>query len=235
MNSQYVPSFGYQEGNELGDDDIRQRNGLKPKPRMKQHRRSGRATQQLSHVRRRLDHVRRNDLHGARPDLDRAGVSGARVDRERPPLLPLRDGQADPRLLRDALGALRRERARRTTASSLEIYYNPRHAFALPSMLQASKDGLDYFGKNFSPYLYRQYRVIEFPRYRASRRRSPTPFRTRRASASSIARKRATTRSTWPTSSPRTSWRTSGGHTRSSAATARARRCSPRVSPSIRR
>ena len=32
-------------------------------------------------------------------------------------------------------------------------------------MLQASKDGLDYFGKNFSPYLYRQYRIIEFPRY----------------------------------------------------------------------
>jgi aminopeptidase N len=47
----------------------------------------------------------------------------------------------------------------------LEIYYNPEHAFALPSMLQASKDGLDYFGKNFSPYLYRQYRIIEFPRY----------------------------------------------------------------------
>jgi hypothetical protein len=47
----------------------------------------------------------------------------------------------------------------------LEIYYHPRHAFALPSMLDASKDGLDYFGKNFSPYLYRQYRVIEFPRY----------------------------------------------------------------------
>jgi aminopeptidase N len=32
-------------------------------------------------------------------------------------------------------------------------------------MLQASKDGLDYFGKNFSPYLYHQYRIIEFPRY----------------------------------------------------------------------
>jgi ABC-2 type transport system permease protein len=48
---------------------------------------------------------------------------------------------------------------------NLEIYYIPEHAFALPSMLQASKDGLDYFSKNFSPYLYRQYRIIEFPRY----------------------------------------------------------------------
>src|SRR5262249_51953514 len=28
MNSSYVPTFGYQEGNELGDDDIRKRNGL---------------------------------------------------------------------------------------------------------------------------------------------------------------------------------------------------------------
>jgi aminopeptidase N len=48
---------------------------------------------------------------------------------------------------------------------NLEIYYHPRHAFALQSMLDASKDGLDYFGKNFSPYLYKQYRIIEFPRY----------------------------------------------------------------------
>jgi aminopeptidase N len=47
----------------------------------------------------------------------------------------------------------------------IEIYYHPDHKFALPSMLQASKDGLDYFSKNFSPYQYRQYRIIEFPRY----------------------------------------------------------------------
>ena len=48
---------------------------------------------------------------------------------------------------------------------NLEIYYTPQHAFALPSMIQASKDGLDYFSAHFSPYLYRQYRILEFPRY----------------------------------------------------------------------
>ena len=43
---------------------------------------------------------------------------------------------------------------------NLEIYYTPQHVFALPSMIQASKDGLDYFSAHFSPYLYRQYRIL---------------------------------------------------------------------------
>ena len=55
--------------------------------------------------------------------------------------------------------------ARTYKGTSLEIYYHPWHTFALASMLQASKDGLDYFGTNFRPYQYRQYRILEFPRY----------------------------------------------------------------------
>jgi len=33
-------------------------------------------------------------------------------------------------------------------------------------MLAGSRAGLDYFEKNFSPYQFNQYRVLEFPRYR---------------------------------------------------------------------
>ncbi len=49
---------------------------------------------------------------------------------------------------------------------NLEIYYQPGHEYNLDRMLQASKKGLDYFGKNFAPFQFRQYRIIEFPRYR---------------------------------------------------------------------
>jgi aminopeptidase N len=48
----------------------------------------------------------------------------------------------------------------------LEIYYHPGHEYNLQRMLQSCKRGLDYFEANFSPYQFRQFRIIEFPRYR---------------------------------------------------------------------
>ncbi len=48
----------------------------------------------------------------------------------------------------------------------LEIYYHPGHPYNLDRMLEAAKKGLDYFGTNFSPYQFTQFRVLEFPRYR---------------------------------------------------------------------
>ncbi len=48
----------------------------------------------------------------------------------------------------------------------LEIYYHPGHEYNLERMLQASRKGLDYFGANFSPYQFQQFRILEYPRYR---------------------------------------------------------------------
>ncbi len=48
----------------------------------------------------------------------------------------------------------------------LEIYYQPGHEFNLDKMMDASKTGLDYYEKNFGPYQFDQFRVLEFPRYR---------------------------------------------------------------------
>src|SRR5208282_4822142 len=48
----------------------------------------------------------------------------------------------------------------------LEIYYQPGHEFNLDKMMDASKTGLDYYEKNFGPYQFNQFRVLEFPRYR---------------------------------------------------------------------
>jgi ABC-2 type transport system permease protein len=48
----------------------------------------------------------------------------------------------------------------------LEIYYLPSHTYDLDKMLGAAKAGLDYYTKNYGPYQFDQFRVIEFPRYR---------------------------------------------------------------------
>lgn len=164
MNSSYMPSFGYPEGRELGDDDIRERNKLKPKPRMKNI--DDPAVRQNSYLTQDADWITFDETTCTAPDqisiapgyLEREWTENGRrcfhykMDR------PILDFYA-------TLSARYTVTREEYKGVKLEIYHIPEHSFALPSMLQASKDGLDYFGKNFSPYLYRQYRIIEFPRY----------------------------------------------------------------------
>jgi ABC-2 type transport system permease protein len=47
----------------------------------------------------------------------------------------------------------------------IEIYYQPGHEFNLDSMLAATQAALSYNSRRFGPYQYRQFRIIEFPRY----------------------------------------------------------------------
>jgi hypothetical protein len=164
MNSGYIPSFGYSENTELGDDDIRQRNGLKPKPRMKKI--DDPAMRLNSYLSSEADWITYDETTCTAPDQ----ISIAPGYREREWTergrrcfhyvmdKPILDFYA-------TLSARYTVTRVEHNGVNLEVYHIPEHTFALPSMLQAAKDGLDYFGKNFSPYLYRQYRVIEFPRY----------------------------------------------------------------------
>ena len=47
----------------------------------------------------------------------------------------------------------------------LSVFYDPAHEWNIERMLTSLKKSLDYFGKNHSPYQYRQMRVLEFPAY----------------------------------------------------------------------
>jgi len=49
---------------------------------------------------------------------------------------------------------------------AIEVYHIPAHAYDVDEMIAASKAGLGYYEKNFSPFQFRQYRILEFPRYR---------------------------------------------------------------------
>jgi len=49
---------------------------------------------------------------------------------------------------------------------NLEVYYDPAHHYNVPLMIEAAKAGLDYYGSQFSPYQFKQFRIMEFPRYR---------------------------------------------------------------------
>lgn len=49
----------------------------------------------------------------------------------------------------------------------LEVYYHPAHDFNIASMMEGAKRSLDYYTREFSPYQYRQFRILEFPRYQS--------------------------------------------------------------------
>lgn len=49
---------------------------------------------------------------------------------------------------------------------ALEVYYDPAHPYDVDDMLEASKAGLDFYQKIYSPFQYTQFRILEFPRYR---------------------------------------------------------------------
>ncbi|TWH10261.1 ABC transporter permease/M1 family aminopeptidase [Pseudoxanthomonas taiwanensis] len=48
---------------------------------------------------------------------------------------------------------------------AIEVYHHPTHAWNVPRMIDATKKSLDYFSRNFSPYQFRQFRILEFPGY----------------------------------------------------------------------
>jgi len=47
----------------------------------------------------------------------------------------------------------------------LEIYYHQGHEYNLDRMMKSMKNSFTYFSKVFTPYQYRQMRILEFPRY----------------------------------------------------------------------
>ena len=49
---------------------------------------------------------------------------------------------------------------------NLEVYYDSAHPYNVDEMLSSARAGLAYYESHFSPYQFRQFRIIEFPRYR---------------------------------------------------------------------
>ena len=47
----------------------------------------------------------------------------------------------------------------------LAIYHDPAHVYNVERMTKAMRASLDYFSTNFSPYQFRQVRILEFPAY----------------------------------------------------------------------
>ena len=49
---------------------------------------------------------------------------------------------------------------------NIEVYYL--HDYNIDTMIQSTKDSLAYFSEKFSPFQYRQFRILEFPAYQGA-------------------------------------------------------------------
>ena len=51
---------------------------------------------------------------------------------------------------------------------AIEVYYDPQHPYNVDRMIESVKKSLDYYTKQFSPYQFRQVRILEFPNFHGS-------------------------------------------------------------------
>jgi ABC-2 type transport system permease protein len=49
---------------------------------------------------------------------------------------------------------------------NIEVYSAPAHPYDVQDTIDSSKAGLAYYEKNYSPFQFKQFRILEYPRYR---------------------------------------------------------------------
>lgn len=173
LNNSSFPSMGYNSGNELGSDDSRKDNDLEPKERMmKRDNPIGLSQNFIS-----------DDSHGVNfeivvgTELDQIAVAPGYLQREweengrkyyhykmDQPMMPFFNiVSARYETVRDMTTIALNDSTDRDI--NLEIYYHKGHEYNLESMMKGMKHSFKYFSENFSPYQFRQMRILEFPRY----------------------------------------------------------------------
>ena len=173
LNNSSFPGLGYDNNIELSTDDDRKDNDLEPKERMM--------------TRDNIIGLRQNfisdDSHGVDFEIiigtekDQIAVAPGYLQREweendrryfhykmDQPMMPFFNiVSARYDVVRDNTSIALNDSTNRDI--NLEIYYHPGHEYNLGSMMKGMKHSFDYFSTNFSPYQYRQMRILEFPRY----------------------------------------------------------------------
>ena len=77
-----------------------------------------------------------------------------------------RDGKAQPMLPFFAyLSARYAVKQVNWKGVAIGVYYNPAHAWNVDDMIHGAEDALDYYDAHYTPYQFRQLRIVEFPDY----------------------------------------------------------------------
>lgn len=164
FNNDFMPSFGYNEGRQILDRNERRKRDLGEVPRMA--KLGDEATRQ---------HTLFGDDAGwiefetiVSTDVEQIALAPGYLQREWE-----QDGRRFFHYKMDApmvafaawLSANWDVKRDSWQGVAIEIYYHPDHHWNVDRMIEASKKSFDYFSENFTPYQFRQMRILEFPRY----------------------------------------------------------------------
>ena len=160
-----LPILGYQDQGELATDRDRRKFGLAPKERMRARddpegrMRNGIASDADFVAFEAVVSTEAGQLAIAPGYLEREWTEGGRRHFAYRMDAPILDFYA----FQSGRYAVRRDR---WNDVAIEVWHHPGHEYNLDRMIAATKDGLDYFTAAFGPYQHRQFRIVEFPRYR---------------------------------------------------------------------
>ncbi|MFT7606696.1 MAG: ABC-2 type transport system permease protein, partial [Saprospiraceae bacterium] len=171
FNNTYFPTLGYSDNMELGDDDKRKEQDLLEKERqLERNDPVGLAQNLLTDD---SDRLNLEVIMSTTPDQiaiapgylqkewEENGRKYFHYKMDEPILGFFSFVSAKYEILKDVWMNKKGEPV------NLEIYYHKGHDLNIDRMMMGMKKSLDYFSKNFSPYQYRQLRIMEFPRYRS--------------------------------------------------------------------
>lgn len=164
VSNAYVPYVGYWKEMELTDDSARHRHGLGPGRRLPPL--SDLAARQYNADGTESDWVNYEGTVSTAPD--QIAVMPGYLQNEW-----VGDGRRyfQYKMDKPILGIVSMNSARYAVMRdhwhdvNLEIYYQPGDEFNLDTMMRGLKASLDYCTATYSPYQFRQLRILEFPRY----------------------------------------------------------------------
>jgi len=163
INNMLFPSFGYPEGVEIQDNDVRKKYDLPPRERMPEP--DDAEARKNTYISSEADWITFETTVSTAGDQI-AIAPGYLQKQWKENGRNYFHYKMDQKMLNFyAFNSARYEVKREKWNNiNLEIYYHKGHEYNLDRMMEALKKSLAYYGENFGPYQHSQARIIEFPR-----------------------------------------------------------------------
>lgn len=162
LNNNMFPSFGYSERYEIQSDKIREKHGLRKKESMKSPNDS--TALGNTYISNEADWIDFEATISTSPE--QTAIAPGYLQKEW-----TEDGrryfhyEMEDKMLNfyNIMSAEYKLKQEKFEGINLQIFHHPSHTYNLDRMMDGLKSSLAYYQENFSPYQFRQLRIMEFP------------------------------------------------------------------------
>lgn len=162
----FMPSFGYQSGYEISDKNKRKKLDLPARQRLPTLDEADTLARRNNYISQDADLVTVRTTISTAPDQTAVAPGSLRRTWEANGRRYFEYALDHPSLHFYSFISARFEVTReRWNDIDIEVYHIPEHRYNVPNMMASMKKSMDYYTRNFGPYMHKQCRIIEFPRY----------------------------------------------------------------------